>query len=169
MLVHPSFYMKRKRNRNQYTDSINMSFKTIPIKISNQKPASNYIVSTSCPNDKIAMMMNIIQLRNGPYQDKDVSKSAPACILSDYMSVYTSDSDSDSNSNSNSNSHDDLLYSLDGSDIDSNEKVKSDEIFDGDFTKDNPIIRKMFENVANYLLEQEKLDTEIDHGNTSIV
>lgn len=138
-----------------------MSFKTIPIKISNQKPASNYIVSTSCPNDKIAMKMkmNIIQLRNGPYQDKDldkdVSKSAPACILSDYMSVYTSDSDSDSNS------HDDLLYSLDGSDIDSNEKVKSDEIFDGDFTKDHPIIHKMFKNVANYLLEQEKLDKSI--------
>ena len=139
-----------------------MSFRTIPIKIPNKTPSTNYIVSSSCPCDKISIMMKIMQLRDAPYEDKSldetVSKSAPACILSEYMSVYMSDNESD---------NDDLVYSLDGSDI---ENEENHEIFDGDFTKDNPIVRKMFEDAAAYLIKQEEeIDLEIDHRNSSIV
>ena len=140
-----------------------MSFRSIPIKIPNKTPTTNYIVSSSCPSDKITMMMNIMHLRNAPHEDKrldeTVSKSAPACILSEYMSIYMSDNESDS---------DDLVYSLDGSDI---ENEENPEVFDGDFTKDNPIVRKMFEDAAAYLIKQqeEEIDLEINHRNSSIV
>lgn len=144
-----------------------MSFKTIPIKIPSSKPITNYIISSSCPNDKLTTMMNIIKLRDAPYHNKsqeDISKSAPACILSEYMSAYISDSNSDS---------DDLVYSLDGSDLELDEKKLSSqqehiEIFDGDFTKDNPIVRKMFEDAAKYLIEQDE-SLEINHRDTPIV
>lgn len=134
-----------------------MSFRTTPIKIPGQKSVSNYIISSSSPSDKLSMMMKIMELRDAPYQGESeediVCKSAPACILTEYMSAYMSESD------------DDLVYSPDSSEIDSQqgendkdeiqEPEPEPEIFDGDFTKDNPIVRKMFENAAKYLLEQD--------------
>ena len=149
-----------------------MSFRTTPIKIPGQKPVSNYIISSSSPSDKLSMMMKIMELRDAPYQGENeedlVCKSAPACILTEYMSAYLSESD------------DDLVYSLDSSEIDSEpgEKDKDEiqeidpepEIFDGDFTKDNPIVRKMFEDVAIYLLAQdENTKLEINHGDTPVI
>lgn len=150
-----------------------MSFRTTPIKIPGQKPVSNYIISSSSPSDKLSMMMKIMELRDAPYQgdsEEIVCKSAPACILTEYMSAYLSESD------------DDLIYSLDGSELDSEsgEKDKEElqepepepepEIFDGDFTKDNPIVRKMFEDAAIYLLAQEdNTELEINHGDTPVV
>ena len=147
-----------------------MSFRTTPIKIPGQKPVSNYIISSSSPSDKLSMMMKIMELRDAPYQGESeeeiVCKSAPACILTEYMSAYLSESD------------DDLIYSLDGSELDSDpgEKDKEElqepepEIFDGDFTKDNPIVRKMFEDAALYLLAQEEnAELEIEHRDTPIV
>lgn len=149
-----------------------MSFRTTPIKIPGQKPVSNYIISSSSPSDKLSMMMKIMELRDAPYQGESeeeiVCKSAPACILTEYMSAYLSESD------------DDLIYSLDGSELDSEpgEKDKDEiqesdpepEIFDGDFTKDNPIVRKMFEDAAIYLLAQdENTKLEINHGDTPII
>lgn len=133
-----------------------MSFRSIPIKIPNKTHPTNSVVSSSCPSDKITMMMNIMQLSNISHEDEDKcldetkSKSAPACILSEYMSVYMSDNDSDS---------DDLVYSLDGSDVENEENEENYEVFDGDFTKDNPIVRKIFEDVAAYLIKQQE---EID-------
>lgn len=147
-----------------------MSFRTTPIKIPGQTPISNYIISSSSPSDKLSMMMKIIELRDGPYQGDNVEelvcKSAPACILTEYMTAYLSESD------------DDLIYSLDGSELDSEsgEQDKEElqepepEIFDGDFTKDNPIVRKMFEDAAIYLLAQEEnTELEINHGDTPVV
>ena len=116
------------------------------------------------------MMMKIMELRDAPYQgvseEEIVCKSAPACILTEYMTAYLSESD------------DDLIYSLDGSELDSEsgEQDKEElqepepEIFDGDFTKDNPIVRKMFEDAAIYLLAQEEnTELEINHGDTPVV
>ena len=145
-----------------------MSFRTTPIKIPGQKPVSNYIISSSSPSDKLSMMMKIMELRDAPYQGESeeeiVCKSAPACILTEYMSAYLSESD------------DDLIYSLDGSELDSDpgekdkEELQEPEIFDGDFTKDNPIVRKMFEDAAIYLLAQdENTKLEINHGDTPVI
>jgi hypothetical protein len=169
-MLDNSFYMIQKVIEKYNLLLIKMSLRTTPIKIPGQTPISNYIISSSSPSDKLSMMMKIMELRDAPYQgdheEKLVCKSAPACILTEYMSAYMSESD------------DDLIYSIDSSEIDSElgEKDNNDmqelepEIFEGDFTKDNPIIRKIFEDVTRCLLDQEEdIDLEIDHNDTPII
>ena len=143
-----------------------MSVITNPIKIPRNNSVSNYIISSSSPNEKLSMMMERMKLRETFYKDEEVlSKSSPACILTEYMSVYLSESD------------DDLIYSLDGSELGSEQGEKNNNIedvdnsevdyFDGDFTKDNPVINEMFENVSKYLLEREQNeDLEINYRDT---
>ena len=139
-----------------------MSVITNPIKIPRNNSVSNYIISSSSPNEKLSMMMERMKLRETFYKDEEVlSKSSPACILTEYMSVYLSESD------------DDLIYSLDGSELGSEQGEKNNNIedvdnsevdyFDGDFTKDNPVINEMFENVSKYLLEREQNEANGDH------
>ena len=137
-----------------------MSFKTNPIEIPDSNIANKPNHSYSCPPEKISLMFNILNLRDAPYHNnQEISKSAPTknytdleqdtvlssdkndSILFNYMKPYLSDDERDNNSNNDNK----CQIILDESDIDN-------ESFDGDFTKNTPVIRKIFENVARCLM-----------------